>query len=93
MQLIDPTAKSPTQNHQFAPRLTSLANKRIALLSNGKANARPLLLKTAEIFRLNDQCEVLTDMAFKTNASAPADDGVIESLAARSDILITANGD
>tara|TARA_B100000902_G_C27096441_1_gene806515 strand:+ start:648 stop:929 length:282 start_codon:yes stop_codon:yes gene_type:complete len=93
MQLIDPTAKSPTQNHKFAPRLNSLANKRIALLSNGKANARLLLLKTAELFRLHDQCELLSDMVFKTNASAPAEDGVIASLAERSDILITANGD
>ena len=93
MQLIDPTAKSPTQNHKFAPRLDSLANKRIALLSNGKANARLLLLKTAELFRLHDQCELLSDMVFKTNASAPAEDGVIASLAERSDILITANGD
>ena len=93
MQLIDPTAKSPTQNHKFAPRLNSLANKRIALLSNGKSNARLLLLKTAELFRLHDQCELLSDMVFKTNASAPAEDGVIASLAERSDILITANGD
>jgi hypothetical protein len=32
-------------------------------------------------------------MIFKTNASAPAEDGVIADLAARSDFLITANGD
>jgi|TARA_E500000178_G_scaffold343176_1_gene389552 hypothetical protein len=66
---------------------------RIGLLCNGKANARPLLLKTAELFRRHDQCEIVSDMIFKTNASAPAEDGVIADLAARSDFLITANGD
>tara|TARA_B100001057_G_scaffold342051_1_gene342954 strand:- start:2490 stop:2771 length:282 start_codon:yes stop_codon:yes gene_type:complete len=93
MQLIDPTATNPTQDNQLAPRLGALANMRIGLLCNGKANARPLLLKTAELFRVHDKCTVLNDMVFKTNASAPAEDGVIASLAARSDILITANGD
>ena len=93
MQLIDPSAPSPTQNHQLAPRLPSLQNMRIGLLCNGKANARPLLLKAAELFRRHDQCEIVSDMIFKTNASAPAEDGVIADLAARSDFLITANGD
>ena len=34
MQLFDPTAPSPTQNHKLAPRLTSLQNMRIGLLCN-----------------------------------------------------------
>ena len=93
MQLFDPTAPSPTQNHKRAPRLTSLQNMRIGLLCNGKANARTLLLQTAELFRFHDQCEIVDDMVFKTNASAPAEDGVIAALAARSDFMITANGD
>ena len=93
MQLIDPTAPSPTQNHELAPRLTSLQNMRIGLLCNGKANARALLLQTADLFRKHDQCEIVDDMLFKTNASAPAEDGVIAELAARSDFMITANGD
>jgi hypothetical protein len=32
-------------------------------------------------------------MTFKTNASAPAEEGVISELAGRSDLLLTANGD
>lgn len=93
MQLLDPTATSPIQDNKLAPRLSSLSHRRIALLSNGKANARSLLLKTAELFRRNDRCEILEDMVFKTNASAPAEDGVLAELAARSDFLLTANGD
>ena len=93
MQLEDPTATSPIQNHHLAPRLRSLKGMRIGLLSNGKANARELLLKTAAKFEQNDQCTVLGDMTFKTNASAPAEEGVISELAGRSDLLFTANGD
>ena len=93
MQLINPTATSPTQHHQLAPRLTELRALRIGLLCNGKANARSLLLKTAELFRLHDQCKIDPDIVFKNNASAPAEDGVIADLATRSDFMITANGD
>jgi hypothetical protein len=93
MKLIDPTSSSPSQNNQRAQRLHSLANKRIGLLSNGKANARSLLLKTAEIFRDKDGCEIADEMIYKTNASAPAERQAIEALAAQSDFLITANGD
>ena len=65
MQLIDPTATNPTQNHQLAPRLSELQGKRIGLLCNGKANARSLLLKTAELFRVHDQCEIDSELVFK----------------------------
>lgn len=93
MKLEDPTATSPIQNHSRAPRLIDLNELRIGLLSNGKANARPLLLKTAELFQQHDGCEIVDDMVFKTNASAPAEEGVIEEIASRSDFLLTANGD
>jgi len=93
VQLIDPTATNPTQHHQLAPRLSELQGKRIGLLCNGKANARSLLLKTAELFRVHDQCKIDSELVFKINAGAPAEDGVIAELAARSDFMITANGD
>ena len=93
MKLVDPTAKNPTQYNRPAPRLTSLKRLRIGLLCNGKANARALLLKTATLFARRDGCEIENDMVFKANAGAPAEDGVIEALAHKSDFLLTASGD
>ncbi len=93
MKLEDPTATSPNQDYQIAPRLTELNKLRVGLLCNGKANARPLLQKTAALFALHHECAIDNEMAFKANASAPAEDGVIEALAERSDFLLTANGD
>ena len=93
MRLEDPTATSPKQNYQIAPRLPELNQLRVGLLCNGKANARPLLQKTAALFALHHECAIDNEMAFKANASAPAEDGVIEALAERSDFLLTANGD
>ena len=83
MQLIDPTR--PTRPSIInSRRLSELQGKRIGLLCNGKANARSLLLKTAELFRVHDQCEIDLELVFKINAGAP-EDGVIAELAARSD--------
>lgn len=71
MQLIDPTATNPTQHHQLAPRLSELQGKRIGLLCNGKANARSLLLKTAELFRVHDQCEIDSELCLRSTQVRP----------------------
>ena len=53
IRLYDPTAEPRKIVAQLAPRLTSLAGKRIGILDNSKANAGTLMLAVAE--RLKEQ--------------------------------------
>ena len=48
IRLYDPTAEPRTIPVELAPRLTSLAGKRIGILDNTKANAGTLMLAVAE---------------------------------------------
>jgi hypothetical protein len=51
IRLYDPTADPRAIDAKLAPRLTSLAGKRIAILDNGKANAGTLMLAVAKILQ------------------------------------------
>ena len=51
IRLYDPTAEPRTVVAQLAPRLTSLAGKRIGILDNGKANAGTLMLAVTKILQ------------------------------------------
>ena len=92
MQLLDPTATDPSQQHSRAPAFSDLDGKTIGLLSNGKLNADLLLQETAAIFEAKHQCKV-REIKFKRNASAPAPTETIEELTDECDFLITAAGD
>ena len=92
MQLLDPTAADPSQQHTRAPAFSDLEGKTIGLLSNGKLNADLLLQETAAIFETEHQCDV-REIKFKRNASAPAPNETINQLIAECDFLITAAGD
>ncbi len=92
MQLIDPTATDPSQQHLRAPAFSDLDGKVIGLLSNSKLNADLLLRETAAIFQTKHQCEV-REIKFKRNASAPAPSETIDQLISECDFLITAAGD
>jgi hypothetical protein len=48
IRLYDPTAEPRAVVAQLAPRLTTLAGKRIGILDNGKANAGTLMLAVAK---------------------------------------------
>jgi hypothetical protein len=48
IRLYDPTAEPRAIAAQLAPRLTSLAGKRIGILDNSKANAGVLMLAVAK---------------------------------------------
>ena len=50
-RLYDPTAEPRTVPGQLAPRLTSLAGKRVGILDNSKANAGTLMLAMAKILQ------------------------------------------
>jgi hypothetical protein len=51
IRLYDPTAQPRTIVAQLAPRLTSLAGKRIGILDNSKANAGVLMLAVAKVLQ------------------------------------------
>ena len=51
IRLYDPTAQPRTIAAQLAPRLPSLAGKRIGILDNRKANAGTLMLAVARILQ------------------------------------------
>ena len=51
IRLYDPTAEPRVVEARLAPRLTSLAGKRIGILDNGKANAGVLMLAVAKVLQ------------------------------------------
>ena len=51
IRLYDPTAEPRAIDAKLAPRLTSLAGKRVGILDNGKANAGTLMLAVAKILQ------------------------------------------
>ncbi len=51
IRLYDPTAQPRAIVRPLAPRLTSLAGKRLGILDNSKANAGVLMLAVANILK------------------------------------------
>lgn len=90
--LVTPGGRRETAERCVAPRLTSLADARMGLLSNGKANADVLLEETAALFTANFGCTV-SHFIDKRNASRPAEPAHHQALAAEADFLLTAVGD
>jgi|TARA_B100001971_G_C18257034_1_gene583054 hypothetical protein len=92
MKLIDPTVQGPNTIHKRAPRLASVNGLTVGLLANGKANADILLRETAALFADRNGCKV-AEMAWKRNASAPAEPATLEDVATKCDFMLTAMGD
>jgi hypothetical protein len=51
IRLYDPTAEPRAVVAKLAPRLTTLAGKRVGILDNGKANAGTLMLAVTKILQ------------------------------------------
>ena len=51
IRLYDPTAEARAVAARLAPRLTTLAGKRVGILDNGKANAGTLMLAVTRILQ------------------------------------------
>jgi|TARA_Y100000310_G_scaffold257938_1_gene266164 hypothetical protein len=92
MRLIDPTVQGPDTHHKRAPRLASVDGLSVGLLANGKVNADVLLRETAALFADRNGCQV-AEMAWKRNASAPAEPATLVEVAATCDFMLTAMGD
>lgn len=89
--LVDPTTSPIIPAFVPAPRLSSLADKRIGLIDDAKENARELLEEVAEL--LKERFGVSSVRYHrKPSASKPADPEVIEEMASDCDYVIVAIG-
>ena len=75
----------------LAPRLSSLAGKRLALLDNNKVNARELL--TAFGKQLNEQFGLSEIKMWRKPTSAAPAPFIAEITAWKPDLMLTASGD
>ena len=90
--ILDPTVEPAPAEAPVAKRLNGLDGKVLGLLANGKVNGDRLLeLVREELGARYDIREVVVMQ--KPNASRVADDVMLETLASRCDIVVTAIGD
>ncbi len=89
--LVDPTTEPLVPPFTPAPRLDSLANKRLGLIDDSKTNARELLQAFETLLR---QRVGVSDVRYhrKPSASKPADPEVIRAFAETCDYAIVAIG-
>ncbi len=92
MRLYDPTSSGPERNLSRAAALSGLDGRTIGILENGKLNAMEMLREVAALFEARHGCSVRSVYS-KSNASAPAPDGVLARAVGEVDFLITGLGD
>ena len=92
VKILDPTVQPERADAVSAKRISALDGKVLGLLDNGKVNGdRLLALVRDELGARYDLREVVT--MTKRGASVVADDAMIEALASRCDVVVTAIGD
>jgi hypothetical protein len=92
LKIFDPTAPPATEDAPIAKRPHELDGKVLGLLANGKVNGDRLLeLVREELGARYDVREVV--VMTKPNASRVADDVILQTLASRCDVVVTAIGD
>lgn len=92
IKILDPTVAPERAEAGLAKRVPGLDGKVLGLLANGKVNGdRLLALVRDELGARYDLREVV--VMTKPGASVPADDTMLEALASRCDVVVTAIGD
>ena len=92
LEFLDPTVEPIPIDAAMAPRPVTLDGKALGLLANGKHNADVLLELLGEV--LADRYGFSEVVARnKGNASRPCPKDLIEEMAQRCDVVITASGD
>ena len=92
MKILDPTVHADPTEAVLAKRETSLDGKVLGLLNNSKVNGdRLLALVRDELGARYDLREVV--VMTKAGASTTADEAMLDALAARCDVVVTAIGD
>jgi hypothetical protein len=90
--LISPVNEPLVAESNLAPRLASLAGKRVGLLDNSKSRAGQMLDAIADILhRQYGFADIVRRR--KPSASKPADPQVIDELAKTCDLVIVGVGD
>ena len=84
--LYDPTAEPLSTTVPLAPRLKSLAGKRVGILDNSKANAGTLMLAVAE--RLKERYGVTNVVKREKPVAGPPRPEVIEALSQCDFVLV-----
>ena len=90
--LISPVNEANVAESNLAPRLTSLAGKRVGLLDNSKSKAGQMLDAVADILHKQYGFTEIIHRR-KPSASKPADPQVIDELAKTCDLVIVGVGD
>ncbi len=91
IQVLDPTNETAVPLGQIAPRLTSLAGKRVGFISNGKQGTKGFFTHLDRLLR--EQFGVAdVVMRQKSNYSAPADRDIVDEIA-RWQAVVTGIGD
>lgn len=92
IRILDPTVAAEAADAPLAKRVTDLDGKVLGLLANGKVNGDRLLeLVRDELKARYDIREVV--VMTKASASRTAEDPMMEALASRCDVVVTAIGD
>jgi hypothetical protein len=74
-----PKSTSSGEEQKLSQRLTNLNGKRVALLSNKKANATEVLMRTGQL--LKEMCHIKEfDLFEKENASFPAPEKILNQI-------------
>lgn len=85
-ELYDPTADPRGLSASLAPRLQSLAGKKVGILDNSKANAGTLMLAVAE--RLRERYGVTDVVKRQKPVAGPPKPEVVDALAQCDFVLV-----
>ncbi len=92
IRILDPTVQPDRTHAALAKREPGLDGKVLGLLANGKVNADHLLALVREQLGARYDLREVVVMT-KPNASRAADDAILDALASRCDVAVTAIGD
>ena len=92
IKILDPTVPPTRTEASLAKRVSGLDGKVVGLLHNGKVNGDRLLQLVREELGARYDLRDVVAMA-KPGASVVADDAMLDALASRCDVVMTAIGD
>ncbi len=90
--VMDPTAPPRELSHSMALRPEDLRGRTVGFLWNSKPNGDALFSRLEELLREKYEITMISYQR-KPTASLPADDKVIEELAASADAVVVGLGD
>ena len=92
IKILDPTVKPDRTESSLAKRETGLDGKVLGLLNNTKVNGDRLLALVSDALGARYDIREVVVMT-KAGASTVADSAMLDALAARCDVVVTAIGD